>query len=112
MPPANDQRVVVVNAEDNKPLPTTEKPFSSVAAFSLTIGITPTPIRAGASNLSGRRRIMFQPAVSGYVWGFSAALLPFDLSANAPTVIDVGPEVTIYVKKNTGTNTVNGAELA
>lgn len=87
-------------------------PNTSVVAGNVTVGTTPTPLRVGSENLKGRRKLYLQGQTTGFKWGFTEASQPFDLPANEYTELDVGPEITIWAKKNSGSNTIAVAELA
>lgn len=87
-------------------------PATYVTANSITVGTSAVPLRAGTQNLKGRKYLLLQPNVTGYKFGFSEASQPFDLPANEYTKLDVGPEVTIWAKKTSGSNTIAVAELA
>lgn len=91
-----------------------QAPYTQVAFATLTITASvAVALRAvPANNLVGRRAIMIAPSVAGYTYGFSPTSVPFDLPNNEVQLLFVGPEITLYAKKGTGTGTVNVAEFS
>lgn len=84
----------------------------TVVQSSLTVGVTATECKVGASILANRKMLIIQPQNSGYMFGFSAALQPFSVANAATLFLSVGPNVSIWIKKASGSSTVSIAEVS
>lgn len=78
----------------------------------LTVALTAVPMRVGAANLANRKSIILQPNAAGYSYGYSAALQPFALTNGTPVQLNLGPNITIWAIKSSGTNTIAVVELS
>lgn len=78
----------------------------------LTVGVTPVPLRVGATNQSGRKLLIVQGNVTGYTFGYSAALQPFTLSNTTPLFLNISENITVWAVKSSGSNTIAVTEIS
>lgn len=77
-----------------------------------TITTTASAANVSGSNLSGRKLLIIQAQTGNIVWGFSAGLQPFTLASGASLYLSVGENVTVYLRRTTGSGSVAVAELS
>lgn len=87
-------------------------PLAEVVQGTVTVGVTPTPLRVGAQNMVGRRKLRFQPTGAGFTWGYSQGSQTYAVANAEPVDLDVGPEITIWAKKGSGSGSFLVVELA
>lgn len=96
----------------NTQLRTTEVINGSAVQGTLTISTTAVECKVGASPLTNRRMIMIQVNAAGYSYGFASGSQPFSLPNGTTLALELGPNISIWVVKSSGSNSVVVAELS
>jgi hypothetical protein len=79
---------------------------------SLSVGITATQVKAGGSNLVDRKLLIFTVDSNGYTWGFSNINQPFPINNGQVISLQIGPNVSIWIIKSSGSGNVGVAEIS
>ncbi len=86
----------------------------NISAVQTTLTVTTTAIaaRVGGANLSGRKLLLIQAQTNSIVWGFDVGSQPFTIANGASLYLSVGDNVTVYLRRTTGSGPVVVAELS
>lgn len=85
---------------------------NSAVAASISVSTTAVEMKVGGTTLANRKMIILEAQAAGYTWGFTNILQPFTLPNGSPVSFQLGPNITIWVKKASGTSTVSVAEIS
>lgn len=84
----------------------------SAVATALTVTTTAVEMKVGGANLVYRKLIVIEAQAAGYTWGISSGSQPFSLPNGTALTLQLGPNISIWVKKASGTGTVAVAEFS
>lgn len=101
-----------VSSTNKGELVTTDIMNTSAVQVVLTVSTTAVAARVGASNLSERKMLVIQCQTNGITYGFSSGSQPFNLPNGSTLTLSLGPNVTIWLKKASGSGSVVVAELS
>lgn len=101
-----------VNASPNGDLFVRDILNIAVVQTLLSVSTTATECKVGGSTLSNRKILMIQVQGSGYTYGFASGSQPFDIANGSTLMLAVGPSISVWVKKASGTANVAVAELS
>ena len=101
-----------VSSTANGELVTTDIMDTSAVQAVLSVSTTAVAARVGGSNLSERKMLVIQCQTSGITYGFSSGSQPFNLPNGTTVTLSLGPNVTIWLRKASGTGSVVVAELS
>lgn len=78
----------------------------------LSVSTTAQECKVGGSTLANRKLLLIQVQGSGFVYGFSSGSQPFDLPNGSTLSLALGPNISVWVRKASGTANVAVAELS
>lgn len=102
-----------VNSTINGDLQTAD--IINTAASQLSINVTTSAVIAnisGDSNLSNRKLLIVQCQTGNMTYGFTIESQPFTLPNGATLTLALGPNISVYLRRTSGSGTVVVAELA
>lgn len=78
----------------------------------LSVGTTAVAARVGANNLVFRKMLIIQCQTANMTYGFASGSQPFTIPNNTTLMLSVGPNVTIYLRRTSGSGNVVIAEVS
>lgn len=86
----------------------------NVGASQTTLSVSTTAVegKVGGSNLANRKRILIQCQTANMTYGFSSGSQPFTLPNGTTMILELGPNISIWFRKTSGTGNVVIAEFA
>ena len=105
--PVIARRVIIVDKwgdkiDEDNPITTKQKPTSEAVYGNISVTNTATPLRVGASNLSGRSQVVVQPKSSTIYIGFDGSVTAgnngtgLKVTSNSVMVFLVDDGITLY----------------
>lgn len=101
-----------VAASSNGDLKTADVVNTSAVQATLTITTSAVQAKVGGSALSERKMLIIQCKTNGIVYGYSSSSQPFDLPKGTTLVLPCGPNITVWLRKTSGSGDVAVAELS
>ena len=96
----------------NAQLSTSDLLNGTAVQSTLTVNTTAVECKVGATNLTNRKMLIIQAAGTNITFGFSSASQPFTLANGTTMTWAVGPNISIWVRRNTGSGNVHIAEIS
>lgn len=101
-----------VNASANGDLFVRDILNTSVVQTSLTITTSAVECKVGGTTLANRKLLMIQVNAAGYSYGFSSGSQPFSLPNGSTLSLSLGPNISVWVIKSSGSSSVAIAEIS
>lgn len=78
----------------------------------LTVSTTAVEGKVGATNLVNRKRIIVECQTNNMTYGFSSSSQPFKIPNGTTLMLDIGPNISIWFRRTSGSGNVVIAELS
>lgn len=101
-----------VNATANGDLQSAD--LLNVSVVQTTINVTTSAVEAkvGGSNLTNRKMIIIQVQTGNMTYGFSSGSQPFTIPNGTTLTLALGPNISIWLRRTSGSGNVAVAELS
>lgn len=101
-----------VNSSVNGDLNTTNIANTSGVAAAIAVSTTAVEMKVGATTLANRKLLLIQAQAAGYSWGLTSGSQPFDFPNGTILSFAFGPNISVWVKKASGTSNIAVAEFS
>lgn len=101
-----------VNASANGDLFVRDIVNTSVVQAAVTVATSAVECKVGGATLTNRKLLMIQVNAAGYSYGFASGSQPFAIANGTTLMLALGPSISVWLIKSSGSSTVAIAEFS